>query len=639
MKKIHTILACLIIITFLGSSTLGAFSSPLLTGEKNNQVKTKSITTSFPTPSLSDTGHYLTMETGTEMSLLLTEDYPSLPYKSVSLAFPLGTIIQDVNIEITDVQTLMLDKKIQPAPKPYTFSTSTSPSREQQEDIYETVDIYPAEWVTYHIGVGIKNGQHVILLSLQTFPYRYSPRDNTLFFVENIKIDIIYEQKENHLFGKDETGFLIIAPDEFMDSLQPLVTHKESVGVSTRLVSLDDIFEGTYFEVEGRDDAEKVKYFIKEGVEQWGIKYVLLVGGRHGGFSEPEWWCPVRYTYLDAGDGDKKFLSDLYFSDIYGYEEGEIVFSDWDSNGNNLFGEWHFRGKDTIDMYPDIYIGRLPCRTEFEVTIMVDKIKTYETTSFGTEWSKKYVGIAGDTFPGDQWYDGEVSVAKVMEYLSPLGYDFTTLFTSDEQIPNARDILGSISEGCGFLNFEGHGTPTSWATHGPQGDESEWDTFINVILFTLLKNKDMYPVCVVGGCSNSKFDITLLDFLDFKNLTANLAHGSIGLECFSWWLTRKIDGGSIATIGCTSYGYGKQGDSDNDGIFDGIQYRGGFIDIEFFRIHAQEGIDILGEMHGEAILSFLSKFPPLTDKIDGKTVEEWILFGDPTLKINGYPSS
>ena len=147
----------------------------------------------------------------------------------------------------------------------------------------------------------------------------------------------------------------------------------------------------------------------------------------------------------------------------------------------------------------------------------------------------------------------------------------------------------------------------------------------------------MYPICVVGGCSNSKFDITLLDFFDLKNLTANLAHGSIGLECFSWWLTRKIDGGSIATIGCTSYGYGKPGDSDGDGIFDGIQYRGGFIDIEFFRVYAQEEKEILGDAHQTAITNYLTKFPPMTNQIDGKTVEEWALFGDPTLKIGGYP--
>ena len=146
----------------------------------------------------------------------------------------------------------------------------------------------------------------------------------------------------------------------------------------------------------------------------------------------------------------------------------------------------------------------------------------------------------------------------------------------------------------------------------------------------------MYPICVVGGCSNSKFDITLFELLDFRNLSAIIEHGEAGPESFSWWLASKKDGGSVATIGCTSYGYGKSGDADHDGIFDGIQYRGGFIDIEFFRVYAQEGKDILGEAHAQAITNYLAKFPPMTNLIDGKTVEEWCLFGDPSLKMGGY---
>ena len=49
-----------------------------------------------------------------------------------------------------------------------------------------------------------------------------------------------------------------------------------------------------------------------------------------------------------------------------------------------------------------------------------------------------------------------------------------------------------------------------------------------------------------------------------------------------------------------------------------------------------KGKDILGETHASAITSYLTKFPPMTDRIDGKTVEEWALLGDPSLKIGGY---
>ena len=365
------------------------------------------------------------------------------------------------------------------------------------------------------------------------------------------------------------------------------------------------------------------------------MRYVLLVGGRHGGFSEPEWWCPIRYSYLDVGDSDKRFLSDLYFADIYGYEGGEVVFSDWDSNGNDRFGEWRFGTTDIVDMYPDVYLGRLPCRNPLEVAIMVDKIKTYETDTWGEPWFKEYIGIGGDTFTGDQWWDGEETINHVTELLKPHGFRFTTLFTSDDTLTGRWDIINAISKGCGFLHFEGHGNPISWGNHRPQDDSEKIGISEDGLIF--LRNKDMYPICIIGGCSNSKFDISILNLLDFQNISSVIDHNEFGPESFSWWLTRKIQGGSIATIGCTSYGYGKPGDSDHDGIFDGLQYRGGFIDIEFFRIYAEEDKHNLGEIHSTAILNYLNKFPPMTNQIDGKTVEEWILFGDPTLKIGGYP--
>ena len=108
-------------------------------------------------------------------------------------------------------------------------------------------------------------------------------------------------------------------------------------------------------------------------------------------------------------------------------------------------------------------------------------------------------------------------------------------------------------------------------------------------------------------------------------------------ESWSWWLTRKVDGGAIATIGSTGLGYGAIGDYNDDGIPDSKQFYGGFIDSEFFRVYAQEGYDTLGVLHGTALTNYIQQFPPMEDEIDAKTVEEWVLLGDPSLKVGGYP--
>ena len=89
-------------------------------------------------------------------------------------------------------------------------------------------------------------------------------------------------------------------------------------------------------------------------------------------------------------------------------------------------------------------------------------------------------------------------------------------------------------------------------------------------------------------------------------------------------------------MGNTGLGYGYIGDYNNDSIPDSIQGLGGWIDTEFFRIYGQEGKDIVGELHTTALANYVATFPVMKDNIDCKTVQEWVLLGDPSLKIGGY---
>ena len=63
----------------------------------------------------------------------------------------------------------------------------------------------------------------------------------------------------------------------------------------------------------------------------------------------------------DPDYGDEIFVSDLYYADIY---NGTGGFSSWDSNTNNIFGEYHWEGQtDAVDLHPDVYLTRLPTTT------------------------------------------------------------------------------------------------------------------------------------------------------------------------------------------------------------------------------------------------------------------------------------
>ena len=59
-----------------------------------------------------------------------------------------------------------------------------------------------------------------------------------------------------------------------MLSTQELVAHKNNTGISTRLVTLEDI----YSIYRGKDEAEKVKKCLVDYNIKSGLKYAILVG-------------------------------------------------------------------------------------------------------------------------------------------------------------------------------------------------------------------------------------------------------------------------------------------------------------------------------------------------------------------------
>jgi len=606
----------------------------------NEKYEAKNETESIDNIHFQDDGEYI-KAIATDALTLRLPGYPMLPYYTKTYEYPVRTKIDSIDVMARGINRIKLEKKISPAPKAMTHNMKISEMEVKEGDIYFEDTFYPENWYDYRIGVGIKDGKRVIFLTIYLYPIRYNAYRNEAMQATDFEIKIDYRMPEKAMLNKDEYDLLIISPDSWKDELQPLKEHKEQHGIKTIIVGLDEIYSGKYFAAEGRDDAEKIKYFIKNAIEEWGIEYVMLVGGRQGGVFKERWLMPVRYTNLDdQSKWETGYLSDLYFADVYKYEDGNIVFEDWDSNDDGVFAEWSGFKKDILDLNPDVYIGRLACRNVWEVNLMVNKIIEYENSNAANQdWFKRMVVVGGDTFPpypDDPYYEGEVTTAKTLEYMED--FEGVKLWTSLGTLTGPEDVIREVSKGCGFLNFEGHGNPMGWATHPPH-DEETWIDGLAVEDMRKLGNKGMYPVCVVGGCHNSQFNVSVMNLLKIwegAGWYEYLWKGETTPECWSWWLARKIDGGSIATIGCTGLGYGYIGDYNNDSIPDCLQGLGGWIDAEFFRVYGQEGKNILGEIHSTAIANYVASFPVMEDPIDCKTVEEWVLLGDPTLKIGGY---
>jgi hypothetical protein len=636
-----------LVVIFLIFSGIGVTAINL--EDKNNLECVVSNNVAFLNKTISSNGEYVSVNLDNTNAFLMEPGKPMLPAYTKTFTFPFGTKIKNVEcVTLSDVKQEIIQAKIEPAPSPipsiYLDKARISNNTAKEEivednSIYTSTNLYPDKWYDYNIGCGLDGDKHVIFLTINIYPLRYSPAENTMYCTNGVDVKITCEKPTDSVSFADKYDMVIIAPRKFSTKLQPLIKHKNNIGLRTILKTTEDI----YAKYEGRDKPEQIKYFIKDAIENWDIKYVLLVGGMKG--QRGSWYVPVRYTNLEDIDwyfNETSYISDLYYADVYKYNEssGGYEFDSWDSNGNGIFAEWKDRShfpEDTLDLYPDVIIGRLACRNTYEVDTVVKKIIKYETSTSGKEWFKRMILVGGDSVPiDDNDYEGEIETNLSASYMQPLGFDITKLWASTGALKNQNDVIREISHGGGFVHFSGHGSPIVWSTHPPHNE-----TWIDGLLTTgmyRLKNRYKLPIVVVGGCHNSQFDVNLLNIFKglreegLKYFVSNENYSGLFWrfewipECWSWHMVSKRNGGSIAVIGNTGLGYGYPGNYTLNGLE-------GWIDPRFFYEIGVQGKTTLGEAHTQAITDYVIRFPIHTDRIDCKTIQQWVLLGDPSLKI------
>lgn len=520
---------------------------------------------------------------------------PQLPYATRTLVFPAGTVIENVEVSHTEGQNILLLGDIAPAEDPIPLNQTMHLRTEPDANIY-TVPTFPDESVQYHTGMGLHKGRHVLFLSVQTFPVSYMPMEDQISYIGEFTITLRYTLTEEQIFVNDVYDFLVITPQEFCDALQPLVMHKKQYGVTTKLVTLSDIYNGVYFTVEGRDESEQCKYFIKNAVEEWGVTYVLLVGN-------PE-YTPCRRV-LSFAWGDHEQYSDHYYADLYA---ADLSFCTWDSNQNNQFGEV-YDAEDFVDLYADVYVGRLACNGLEEVSTVVDKIITYESSTDNEAWFNKIILLGGDTFPGWGPYEGEL----VNEYVTNVMPEFSHISIQMAEGNFLPHRINQIwSQGAGFVCYSGHGFEYGFGTYP---HDSSWMIAYYTPYLLGMSNGDMLPIVFFDACLTSKLGYRML--------------GNEDVACFAWCLVKKPDGGAIATIGATETAITSVDEY-------GVHGQASYLNLHFFMAY-ESGIN-LADMLVSAQNDYLNDIARGTadDQLYKMTIEQFILLGDPILKIGGY---
>ena len=411
---------------------------------------------------------------------------------------------------------------------------------------------------------------------------------------------ILAADKQNIIqtLPQENTSFdlVIITSEMFLDDIQRLVDHKNNNQMRTFVQTIEQI----YNDYLGRDEEEKIKYYIKNAIEEFQIKYVLLIGGAT--------IVPGRYTHIyfdepfDYPTPDEWiFTSDFYYADIYD-QDGN--FSSWDSNNNDVFAEYHWYGNtDDIDLVPDVYIGRLACVNKEQVETCINKIIHYETNRmWGKEWFTNLVLIAGDGIPFDPENidESEYLQEQIIEIMN--GFIPIRIWASNGMLLDAMNINDAIENGAGFVFFNGHGLHNLWATYLHNTNRLVPPGAYRIEHINMLSNNEMLPIVISDACYHLQYDLYP--------------------DCFGWSFVSNPHGGAIAFIG----------GSNTDLAYAGSRIVEKGIEKLCLKMSAlyQHEPSTLGNLWGQGIISYN---PIPNDIVDLITITQNHLFGDPSLQI------
>jgi len=662
-KKFGSIL----VIFFIFFSSLPISSAEDL-DNKSFKICSENSILSFEEIKINNLNDYSTVEISNSNSKISVPGKPDLPLFIKTYYYPIGTKILDIRIQGLEIYEQKIIHKIKPAAKAIEKNSIIFENDNNVlDDIYLKNEFFPKNTFDYKISCGLDKDKQVVILNLFLYPIRYNAFQDKIIHTKKFDIKISYQKSSVSELSTDEYDMVIICPNSFKKKLETFVEHKNDYGIKTKIKTTNSIYldslKGNYDKI-GRDKAEMVKYFIKWAKENWGVDYVLLVGGRVGQLLR--WHVPVRYTNLMDSYWESGHLSDLYFADLYRYNKSthEMEFEDWDSNNNGVFAEANMDLNETydeLDLYPDVNIGRLACRNKRELEIVIDKIIYYEKNTFGKEWFRNFLAVGGDTYPivkGGQvgYYEGEIEVNLSASYVKDIGFNITRLFTS-KNFTHYQNLTDAIDKGAGLMHISGHGNPSIWTTFPPDSEKEDDSTnysFLNLDI-KLLNNNHKLPVCVIGACHSSQFDVSILTILrgilkegffryffgDISYRTGSFKKSEWVSRCWSWNMVVSKNGGSIATIGNTGLGYGPS-------ELNCTEKWDGYIASRFFYNYknlSYININNLGDIYTKTLNDYLSNvynvYYPYIDSseylVDLKTVQGWHLLGDPSLEIGGYP--
>ncbi len=405
---------------------------------------------------------------------------PMLPVVNYRVVIPPTAEMAEVEVLFSQPLQLTGRYLIYPAQEPKPISSQKVPSlTEPDETIYSSSNPYPAT-ISQGVGTGSMGGYRIATVHLH--PLQYVPSERALRLHTRIELRIIYREggvnpkprtdRQNRVFGESVEGlvsnpedverwspplrtwpkgskalppgdyeYVIIAPQADSSTFSPLSAWKMKKGVPATIVTREYI----YSNYSGANNQERIKNFIRDASNTWGTIWVVLGGDVA--------WIPYRgcYGYVESSppEQDNNIPCDRYWEDLD---------NNWNYDGDSRYGETSDGpGGGDIDMYADVYVGRLSCDNSQEVQRVLDHILLYEKNP-PSGYLPKIVYFSEYLFGSK---NGKDICEDLIEPVIPASWVTTKRYNENGWYASDDQAVGDMNQGYGFNMIGSHGNTSS----------------------------------------------------------------------------------------------------------------------------------------------------------------------------------
>jgi len=435
---------------------------------------------------------------------------PSLPVKPLTVLLPMGTTVESIQVIPSKKINLGADYNVEiggnllPISKITTTKSIVEQSVVTENDLFEYIGVY------YSRGFPI--------LNVNLLPVQYDEKSGELTFFN--KMDLVVKLKESKISGafrgypggfeqiskivdnpqiiqsynsaKKQAAmasaeYLIITSNKFKNyngenSFSDLLDLKESKGITTKIVTVEEIMQNDDYKVDGTwgdansnnpfymyeikgnpdifdDKAARIRNYIRYAYTELGTSYVLLAGDAD--IDNPsDNIVPARCLFAnesglplnsDPYEEEDDIPSDVYYACL----DGNFNY-DCDSH----FGESADRNDevefDEADFFAEVWVGRACVDSEQEISNFVKKTLFYEQTTDDSYLST--ILFVGEDLGSAFYFQYGGDYKDMMEYLVPSGYNMHKLYDSEEYTWYPSDFIDELySVQPQIINHDGHG--------------------------------------------------------------------------------------------------------------------------------------------------------------------------------------